>query len=272
MTDRPGRTSYPPPGHILSTLGIEFAWRDEVTLEGRVLADAALLSRQDGRPAGMGPLVPIVDVIAGSCISPHLDGDWMATADVWLHEREPIGSGPLSLTARVLRAGKRSLIAAVEVASGPTASATATVEFSRIRRDASPHRGNPADATGAWRRMGEGPLLDQPIETACGIRVVDGAAGVVEVDRAPFVANSIGTLQGGVVALLADVAASVVVSPSARTVDLQFRFLAQTGDGPATTSTEIIRTDSDGAVVRVSVIDAADDTLVGWALCRVIDS
>ncbi|MEM7324072.1 MAG: hypothetical protein AAF531_13370, partial [Actinomycetota bacterium] len=166
--------------------------------------------------------------------------------------------------------GKRSLVSSIEVLSGTVPAAHATVEFSRIRREASPHTGRPAAADGTWRRMGEGDLLDRPIEEACGIRVVDPATGMAEVDRAPFVANSIGTLQGGVVALLADVSAAAVVGPNARTIDLQFRFLAQTGAGPARASAEVIRTDVDGTVVGVEVIDAADDTRVGWAICRVV--
>ncbi len=269
MTDDAERTTYPPPHHILSALGIEMAWRDEEVLNGRVLVSPLLLGRGTG-PAGVGPLVPIVDAVAGSCVSRHLDGDWMATTDVWLYERQPLGGGGITVEAHVLRAGKRSLVAAVEVFSAGVAAAHGSVEFSRIRREASRHRGRPADATGEWRRMGEGPLLDHQIEQACGIRVVDPDIGLAEVDRAGFVANSIGTLQGGVVALQAEVSAAAIVGPDARTVDLQFRFLAQTGVGPARATAEVIRTDRDGTVVRVEVIDADNDTLVGWAVCRVV--
>ena len=269
MTSGAERITYPPPDHILSALGIELAWRDEEVLDGRVLVNPSLLGRGTG-PVGIGPLVPIVDVMAGSCVSPHLDGDWMATADVWLYERQPLGDGEITLEARILRAGKRSLVASVEVLSSGVPSAHGSVEFTRIRREASQHRGRPADVSGEWRRMGEGPLLDRQIEQACGIRVVEAATGLVEVDRAGFVANSIGTLQGGVVALLADVSAAATVGPDARTVDLQFRFLAQTGVGPARATAEIIRSDSDGTVVRVEIIDADNGTLVGWAVCRVV--
>lgn len=296
MTSGADRTTYPPAHQILSALGIELAWRDDEVLEGRVLVDPSLLARaatpsstglpsseqpgfeqsgigQTGAGAGalgVGPLVPIVDVLAGSCVSKYLDGDWMATADVWLHERRPLGDGPITVEARVLRTGKRSLVAAVEVFSAGTPAAHGSVEFSRIRREASNHRGRPADTTGEWRRMGTGPLLDQPVERACGIRVIDAATGLTEVDQSGFVANSIGTLQGGVVAMLADVSAAAIVGPEARTVDLQFRFLAQTGVGPARATAEIIRVDRDGTVVRVEVRDADNNTLVGWAICRVV--
>lgn len=268
MDERAKRPSYPPPDHILTSLGIEFAWRDERVLDARASVPATLL-RRAGRAGGVGPLVPLVDVVGGSCLTRHLDGDWMATSDVWIHERHPLGDGDIELEATVLRAGSRSLVAAVEIRSGGTPSAHATVEFTRIRRDSSRHSGVPASPTGEWRRMGSGPLLDRPVDEACGIRVVDASIGHAEVDRADFVANSIGTLQGGVVALLADASATAMVGNTARTVDLQFRFLAQTGVGPAKATGEILRTDLDGTVVRVEVVDKNDDALVGWAVCRV---
>ena len=291
--------TYPPPDQILSALGIEVAWLGQGDLAGRALVDPALLGR-GGRPAGVGALVPIVDLVAGARATRTARGDWLATADVWLSSRDPrrgsagsdpsdrgeprgAGAGPapvaggpevdgrsLSLTTRLLRAGKRSTVVAVEVSAGGSPLASSSVEFSRIRREATSHDPvGPADP-GAWSRLGSGPLLDRPLEEACGFRVVDAAAGVVEVDRAPFVNNSIGTLQGGVVALLADVAAAATVGPDARTVDLQFRFLDQTGDGPARTSAELVRRDAAGSVVRVEVTDASTAGLVGWAVCRVV--
>lgn len=262
------RSVYPPPHQVLSALGIEVAWPDPDTLIGRATVDPLLLGRQ-GRPCGVGALVPIVDLLAGVRATALAEGDWLATSDVWLHERAPLDGDSIELTSRLLRAGRRTIVSSIEVGSGGRAVLSATVEFTRIRRDASAHRTTEARGVEGWTRIGRGPLLDRPLEEACGFRTVDAEAGCVELANDPFVANSTGTLQGGVVALLADVAAAALVGPDARTVDLEYRFLAPTGDGPARTSAEVMRVDGSHHVVRVEVVDAADGQLVGWAVCGV---
>jgi acyl-coenzyme A thioesterase PaaI-like protein len=264
--DRP--TVYPPPHQVLSALGIEVRWSDADTMAARSVADPSLLGRS-GRPCGVGALVPIVDLVAGARVSELAGGDWLATSDVWLHERSPIEEGPIEIDTRVLRAGKRTIVSAHEVTAGGRPALLATVEFTRIRREASAHTTTEARVAKGWTRLGSGPLLTAPLEEACGLRVVDPANGVVELGRSPFVANSTGTLQGGVVALLADVAAAALVGPGTRTVDLQYRFLAPTGDGPARTAAEVVRVDGSHHTVQVEVVDASTGALVGWAICGV---
>lgn len=262
------RSVYPPPGQVLSALGIEVSWPDHETMRGRSTVDVGLLGR-DGRPGGVGALVPIVDLVAGIRSTALAGGDWLATSDVWLHERSPLERGPIDLSTRVLRAGRRTIVTTVEVSTVGEPIASASVEFTRIRREASAHATTDSRGVPAWTRLGGGPLLDEPLGEACGFRVVDAERGRVELDRGPFVANSTGTLQGGVVALLADVAAAAFVGPGSRCVDLEYRFLAPTADGPARTSAELLRVDGAHHVVRVEVVDAADGRLVGLAVCGV---
>lgn len=269
-------------------MGIEVCWSDDEVLLGRAMVDIGLLGRDGGQP-GVGSLVPIVDLVAGSRAARSVEGDWLATADVWLFERNPIdgkliaatatesgrrrssGAAPIELSTRLLRAGKRSTVVAVEVEAGSFPVASCTIEFSRIRRDATALDTRPPGQPGQWSRLGSGPLLDRSLESACGFRVVDEAIGAVELHRGQFVNNSIGTLQGGVIALLADVSAATLIGPGARTIDLHFRFLDQTGRGPALATAEIVRTDSDGHMVKVEVVDTSTDRLVGWANCRVLN-
>ncbi len=261
--------TYPPEEHVLSALGIEVAWRGDDTLVGRALVDPARLGR-DSQPPGVGALVPIVDLVAGSRAAPSAGNDWMATADVWLHERAPIESGPIDLETRLLRAGKRAIVVAIEVLAAGRPAVSSTVEFTRIRRDATSHSTGSADVAGGWLRLGGGPLLDTALEEACGFVVTDPERGLVEIERSPWVANSFGTVQGGVIALLSDVSAAAAVGPGARTVDLQFRFLDRIDAGPARASAEIVRSDHRWFTVRVEVVDASDDKLIGWAVCRVL--
>ena len=260
---------YPPPHQVLSAMGIEVCWTDEHTMIGRASVDVDLLGRHGGAP-GVGALVPVVDLVAGARAARTAEGDWLATADVWLHEREPIETGPIELATRLLRAGKRSTVVAVEVSAGAKPVMSSTIEFSRIRRDATSLDTAPPGRADQWVRLGSGPLLDVPLERACGFRLVDAATGTVELDRGDFVNNSIGTLQGGVIALLADVSGAALVGPGSRTVDLHFRFLDQTGRGPARATAEFLRTDTEGHLVKVEIFDTSTDRLVGWANCRVV--
>lgn len=262
------RPTYPPPGQVLSALGIEVSWVDDDQMIGRSTVDTALLAR-DGRTIGIGSLVPFVDLVAGVRSTALTEGDWLATSDIWLNERATIASGPITAGVRVLRAGRRTIVSAVEVEAGGRSVASGTIEYTRIRREASNHASTETRHGDGWNRVGSGALLDRPLEEACGFRLVDPEHGVVELGRSAFVANSTGTLQGGVVALLADVSAATLVGPEARTVDLHYRFLAPTGDGPARSRAELVRVDGRDHTVRVEVVDGADDTLVGWAVCRV---
>ena len=261
---------YPPPNQVLSALGIEVA-RSENGMAGRTLVSTELLGR-DGAVPGMGALSPIVDLVAGSAAGLVSTGDWLVTSDLVLYERQPLSPGRVTVETEIVRAGKRSVIVGVEVGSEaePGLGVTGSVAFSRIRREASPHVTTDPAPAGEWVRLGSGDLLGSPIEAACGLVVIEADGGAaVEVGRSPFVANSIGTLQGGVVALLADAAAAVTIGPGARTVDMQFRFLAQTGDGPARATGEIVRSDNSASMVKVTVVDQADGALVGLAVCRV---
>ncbi len=259
---------YPPPDQVLSAMGIEVSWQADDNLIGRALVDTSLLGR-DGLPPGVGSLVPAVDLVAGSRVARVAEGDWLATSDVWLYERAPLETGPLDVATRLLRVGKRSSVVAVEVSAGGRPVADSTIEFSRIRRDATPLDTQKAPPTGEWIRLGSGDLLSAPLDQACGFRIVDADAGVVELDRHRFVNNSIGTLQGGVIAMMADVAATAVAGPGSRAVELHFRFLDQTGDGPARSAAKVVRRDAAGLVVAVEIVDTSTGRLVAWASCRV---
>jgi acyl-coenzyme A thioesterase PaaI-like protein len=264
----PRRSTYPPPDQVLSALGLEIDWVDEDTMLGRAVVGPELLSRGSG-PCGVGALVPIVDLLAGVRATPLAEGDWLATSDVWLHEIAPLDRGPITVTTELLRAGRRTIISRHEVCADGRPVVASTVEFTRIRREASAHQTVQTRTPSGWTRIGSGDLLDRRLEEACGFERIEPGTGVVELPRSPFVANSTGTLQGGVVALLADVAAADAVGPGARTVDLQYRFLAPTGDGPARASVRPLRVDGDLHTVAVDVVDRSNGRLVGVAVCGV---
>ena len=81
--------------------------------------------------------------------------------------------------------------------------------------------------------------LTRPLREEAGIRVIDAAEGVVQVEVTPELRNPAGTLQGAMVALLAEAAAEDLVatrfeSPVVVT-DLDLRYLRKAEVGPVRT-------------------------------------
>jgi acyl-coenzyme A thioesterase PaaI-like protein len=104
--------------------------------------------------------------------------------------------------------------------------------------------------------------FDRPFAEQLGARVV--GPGVVEMDRDPYVLQPAGTIQGGAVALVAELAASSVSGGAV--TDLQIRYLSAVRVGPARSSARRLAPD----VVRVEVRDAGrHDRLTAVAIARV---
>lgn len=262
-------SEYPPPGHLLSSLGLASYKRSD----GSVVTDAqvapSLLTLRPGHDPGLGVLAPMVDIGAASAARLHLGDEWVVTSDMWIHEMAPLdaaSSDRVSIVAWDLRIGGRSLVIGCDVAQGDREIATGTLEFTRIRRDASPFKGREIGTEEHPIRIGSGPLLDVSLAEVMAFEYGDNGVGL---SRHARVSNSVGTLQGGAIAMLADAAAVHHVS-GGRVVDLHFRFLGQTAEGPAVGRCRTVRRDTSGVTVSVEIVDSsARDALVGWAIVRV---
>jgi uncharacterized protein (TIGR00369 family) len=113
----------------------------------------------------------------------------------------------------------------------------------------------------------EGSGLDQPYRDAAGVRVLDGEAGVAEIEMNNYVRNSVGVLQGGMIAVLADVAGEMAARGAAHkpltTRDLVIQYLSQGKRGPFQSRARVVRTTEDTALSRVEVIDKGlEDRLI----------
>ena len=107
-----------------------------------------------------------------------------------------------------------------------------------------------------------------PIEVAiadrCGFDIV--GPGQLRFEKDPYVANSFGTVNGGVMAFAAE-AAAVSAAGGGDALDLQIHYLEQVGDGPVGVTAEIVRDAGDGDTVLADVRleDRADRRLVAVA-------
>jgi acyl-coenzyme A thioesterase PaaI-like protein len=119
------------------------------------------------------------------------------------------------------------------------------------------------------------PGLDRPLREAAGIEVLDPAAGVVEVAVTPELRNPAGTLQGAMVALVAEAAVEDLVA--CRTggpvvvTDLDLRYLAPAPVGPVRTSCRVLG-DAPDAPVEVELTDASSGRMTTLVHARAVPS
>ena len=95
---------------------------------------------------------------------------------------------------------------------------------------------------------------------AFGIRTVDAALGAVELEPSPYVENSLGAVQGGVVATIAERAGELAFSAAAgealAPVGLQLTYLALAREGPIRSEVSVLGIAPAWGSARVELFDA----------------
>ena len=113
--------------------------------------------------------------------------------------------------------------------------------------------------------------VDEPLVEAAGIRVIDGGAGVVEVEIVDELRNPAGALQGAMVALVAEVAAEEMISARAGrpglVCDLDIRYLSQARVGPVRTRSEWLG-DGPESGILVELHDLSTSRLLTHVVAR----
>lgn len=263
-------SAYPPPGHVLRRLALEVepAGDDAVRLTFPVWD--GLLHPQGGVRAGV--VVTAVDVAGGMLAARTVHPDWIATSGLSLDQRRPATTGPVEVVARVLRAGRTAVVLDHDVhdAQGPVG--TGTMTFTRLVR----REGNPEITEGPTQGRAvfasDGPL-PEPITQAVGL-VVDPDAATASLELTDTVRNSLGSVQGGMLGLVAEAAAEAVgeqeLGGRARTADLSLDYVAVAKQGPVRGVAEVIRATASSVRARVTVTDEGADRLAVIAHATVI--
>lgn len=274
--------TYPPEQHIIRDLRLEtlktavdhaFVW---APIQPHTRTDTGVL-----RVGVVGAMIDSAGaVLAIAAATP----DWIATADLTYRTIEPLREGPVICSSRLVRAGASIIVVGVEVfdghgsdaPEGGTACGTGLMTFSRIPGSASAIKVDPfanigKRSTNALEHSG----VTKPLHEQLGLRVVDPAGGVVEIDKHDYVRNSFGTINGGVVCMVfeaaAEVAARAIGGPSYVAADLAVHYLSQTKLGPARTATRVLRHDDRHAVCEISLVDSGnDDQLLALATVTLV--
>jgi acyl-coenzyme A thioesterase PaaI-like protein len=213
----------------------------------------------------------LVDAAAGVIIDDDSES-WAFTSDMSVRMRPIPAPERIEASATVLRRGRRSATATVELtADGDTPVATGAIGFAKLpRRETDPPK--PQVSRGGFAAMFRGAAaLTKPLREEAGIVAVEPTEGVVEVTVTPELHNPAGTLQGALVALVAEAAAEDLVSSRFEApvvvTDLDLRYLAQAPVGPVRSRCRLLGTGPD-APVEVELVDTSANRLTTLVYAR----
>ena len=218
-------------------------------------------------------LTYLVDVSAGVT----LDTDpaaWTFTTDLSLRMQLAAPPRTLSASTTILRQGRRSAHGLVEVVDDDQRLVAAgAIGFAHVpRKPDDPPKPQVSPDMLARRFRGD-QRLSSPLRDEAGIIPVDPAQGVVEIPVRPEVSNPAGTLQGAMVALVAEAAAEDLLGSVAGepvvVVELDIRYLAQANIGPVRTQARLLGA-GPADPVEVRLVDTATGRLTTLAYARAL--
>ena len=213
----------------------------------------------------------VVDVVAGIPLDQD-PGMWTLTSDMSVRMRPVPAPGRIDAVSTIVRRGGRSATSTVDLRTDTGAPfGSGAIGFARIPR-------KPSDPPKPIVPVGNAPLLfrtaaalDRPLRDEAGIEVIDPAEGVVQVLVTPDLRNPAGTLQGAMVALLAEAAAEDLVETRFGepmvVCDLDLRYLRKAEVGPVRTRSRLLG-DGPDVPVEVELIDTSTDQITTVVYAR----
>ncbi|HTZ09476.1 MAG TPA: hypothetical protein VMB72_10405 [Acidimicrobiales bacterium] len=214
----------------------------------------------------------LVDAVAGIIVDDEPDL-WTFTSDMSVRCRPAPVTGGVEAVGTVLRRGGRSSVCRVELATAPGGApvGVGAIGFAKVpRRPGDPPK--PAVTPGRFASMfGGADVIGRPLRQEAGITVLDAGEGVVELTVTRELRNPAGTLQGAMVALVAEAAAEDLVAARfgvpAVVTEIDLRYLAQARVGPVRTRSRLLG-DGPDAPVEIELVDTSSDRLTTLVYAR----
>jgi acyl-coenzyme A thioesterase PaaI-like protein len=217
-----------------------------------------------------------VDGVSGIDIDDDPD-QWAMTSDMTVRMIPVPAPARISAVNTVLRRGRRSVTCMVDLTTEDgEVVGSGSIGFARFpRRETDPPKPiiSPDRAPALFPESSD---LVQPLRDEAGIEVIDAAEGVVEVLVTSQLRNPAGTMQGAMVALVAEAAAEELVEARfgvpAVVTDLDLRYLAQAQVGPVRSRCQLLGTKATDPVL-VELFDTSTDrlTTVVYTRASVVD-
>ncbi len=251
---------YPPSRHLLSDLGMEASITSGTTARVRTRVTPEVTTADHRVRTGV--LATLVDVVGGAIAMRALYPDRMATADLAIELVGPPVGSSVEARGTVLRRGRTTLVVEAlvvpvddegrDVSTGDAGTepvAWASMTFAVLPGGAGPD--GAIELPSRWAFTGG--HLDRPVLESLPVTVVDAAAGRVSVPVRPYLHNSFGAVQGGVVALVAESAGAEALGAACGrsggdmvVTGLQIAYLALGRVGPVTSSARVLTSGPDG--------------------------
>lgn len=242
-------------------ISVEFPDSDRCIVQAPIVPEICT----DRGGVHVGVVATLVDLLGASLAIRVVYPDWIATAGLSIYMARPVISGTIVASGSVVRAGQSVNVIDVDISEelsgsshGSTSLGSATVTFSRLPRRKDTIEVQPKSVNGITFAL-EQSGLSRCYLNEVGLQIRDDTAGAVEIKMTDYVRNSFGALQGGIVALLADIAgqcaARAATGQPMITKDLTLHYLSQGRVGPFQTKAKILRKTSDTALSRVEVVD-----------------
>ena len=262
---------YPPLHHMLRDLCISVEFQEKTRCVVRAPVVPEICTDRGG--VHVGVVATLVDVLGATLAIRAIYPDWIATANLSIYTTRPAISGTVVASGTVIRAGQSINVIDVDISEELSSSThpstsigSAIMTFSRLPRRKDTIEVE-ADSVNGVTFTVEGSGLSRRYLDEVGLQILDDTAGIVEIKMTDYVRNSFGAIQGGIVALLADVAgqcaARAATGQRLITKDLTVHYLSQGKVGPFLTRARVLRKTNDAALTRVEVVDrGANDRLL----------
>jgi acyl-coenzyme A thioesterase PaaI-like protein len=221
------------------------AYAYEINEDNRTAQGEIRLTEQLAAPSGTRPrlssLVTVIDSMVGITCCFNITPDVPVTVDCSLALYQAPTAATLLIETELVKLGRSITTAEFglrEARGGPLVG-HGFMTFASTR--------NPdAWVPSLWRSTQVGGRMDSPFPDFVGLELLDD--GSVEVALSPYLGNAVNGLQGGIVTLLAEVAAERLAQRDI--VELDMRFLRSVGVGPGRASAVALSDDVFRAEVR----------------------
>jgi len=243
-------TPFPPERHVYRDLGIESVLSDGA---GRGLLPTGPWTAGPA-PSCVGPLLAALDVLAGAVAARIVAPDWMATSSLELHLLDDLPGGrdatspdPIELEAVVVRDGRSTVVVDLQAVRSGAAVAFGVATFIRL-----PRRAGNLPVTALRSEPGRQVVLDGGDQAAAGpfdTVLSSSTSGAPVLAGDDYVRNSVGSVNGGVLAAFAELAARRAAPSGSTSTDVVAHFLRAARTGPLVAGTEVRPRDADTLVV-----------------------
>ena len=206
---------------------------------------------------GVAALLTFADVLIGRMAAQRTSPRISLTADLTVHVvGDPPPDGKLSMRASLIKTGRSMSVGETEILAKTTGRPLATAIGTFL---ASPRPADevPEEFHSDRSNLGVSGRSAATLADQVGLKVLD--PGVVEIPLRPDLINATGSLQGGLIALLGEIAAQSAATQAAgvRQVvsSLEVHYLAAARVGPFRTTTTVSSSAGGNPLARVEVRD-----------------